>query len=135
MRYKTQTDTVRVYKNMPAGWEVSTGASTQPAGTVWIRNGQPRWKKDKDGKIRYNKAYKTALLVKDEQYMIDSIAQKRRLKQDNRFLADKTTEAKIQSAMRRQKQEQDKITKEKAKAVNYASQKPAKKPSCTKKKR
>lgn len=103
MRYKTQTDTVRVYKNMPAGWEVSTGASTQPAGTVWIRNGQPRWKKDKDGKMRYNKAYKTALLVKDEQYMIDSIAQKRRLKQDDRFLADKTTEAKIQSAMRKPK--------------------------------
>lgn len=135
MRYKTQTDTVRVYKNMPAGWEVSTGATTQPSGTVWIRNGQPRWKKDKDGKMRYNKAYKTALLVKDEQYMIDSIAQKRRLKQDDRFLADKTTEAKIQSAMRRQKREQDKTTKEKAKAVNHAAKKPAKKPSCTKKKR
>lgn len=135
MRYKTQTDTVRVYKNMPAGWEIQTGATTQPSGTVWIRNGQPRWKKDKDGKIRHNKAYKTALLVKDEQYMIDSIAQKRRLKQEDRFVADKTTEAKIQSAMRRQKREQDKITKEKAKAVNYASQKPAKKPSCTKKKR
>lgn len=135
MRYKTQTDTVRVYKNMPAGWQVNTGASMQPSGTVWIRNGQPRWKKDKAGKMRYNKAYKTALLIKDEQYMINNIAEKRRLKQDDRFLADKTTEAKIQSAMRRQKREQDKITKEKAKAVNHAAKKPAKKPSCAKKKR
>lgn len=135
MRYKTQTDTVRVYKNMPAGWEVNTGTTTQPSGTVWIRNGQPRWKKDKDGKMRYNKAYKTALLVKDEQYMIDSIAQRRRLKQEDRFLTDKTTEAKIQSAMRKQKREQDKITKEKAGMVNYAAKKPVKKPSCVKKKR
>lgn len=135
MRYKTQTDTVRVYKNMPAGWEIQTGATTQPSGTVWIRNGQPRWKKDKDGKIRYNKAYKTALLVKDEQYMIDSIAQKRRLKQEDRFVADKTTEAKIQSAMRRQKREQDRISKEKEKMIDYASKKPVKKSSCTKKKR
>ena len=103
MRYKTQTDTVRVYKNMPAGWEVSTGATTQPSGTVWIRNGQPRWKKGKDGKMRYNEAYKTALLVKDEQKMIDNIAAKRRRKQDDRFVTDKTTEAKIQSAMRKPK--------------------------------
>lgn len=135
MRYKTQTDTVRVYKNMPAGWEVSTGATTQLSGTVWIRNGQPRWKKDKDGKMRYNKAYKTALLIKDEQYMIDNIAEKRRRKQDDRFLTDKTTEAKIQSAMRKQKREQDKIAKEKTGMVNYAAKKPAKKPSCAKKKR
>lgn len=120
---------------MPAGWEIQTGATTQPSGTVWIRNGQPRWKKDKDGKIRYNKAYKTALLVKDEQYMIDSIAQKRRLKQEDRFVADKTTEAKIQSAMRRQKREQDRISKEKEKMIDYASKKPVKKSSCTKKKR
>ena len=46
MKYRETT----VYKKKPKGWKVLEGTLTQPVGTVWISNGEPIFKKGKDGK-------------------------------------------------------------------------------------
>ncbi len=111
MKYRTGKDKeseVRVYKHLPEGWKVQTGTLTQPAGTAWATNGEPLFKRGKDGKLHKNPKYKHALVVQDEGLMVTRIAQARRYERNDRFIADQTTEKKIQAEMRRQERERKK---------------------------
>ena len=136
MKYRAGKDKaseVRVYKHLPDGWRVNEGAITQPAGTVWISNG-PMFRRGKDGKMRHNHAYKDALLVTDEKLMVTRIAERRRYEKDDRFISDKTTEAKIRSEMRRQERERKKreaLDKKRPVVTGKppAAKKPAQKPA------
>lgn len=101
MKYRTgkgEKSAVRVYKHLPKGWKVRQGASTQPLGTVWASN----------GKSIFSPEYKQALVVRDEKLMVERIAEDRRFNRDDRFIADQTTEKKIQAEMRRQERERKK---------------------------
>lgn len=111
MKYRTGKDeksAVRVYKHLPDGWKVQTGTQTQPAGTVWVSNGEPAFKRGKDGKLHSNPKYKQALVVRDEGLMVTRIAQARRYERSDRFITDQTTEKKVQAEMRRQERERKK---------------------------
>ena len=80
MKYKTNGKEVRVYKNLPEGWSVIKGTMTQPKGTVWIKKGSLFKKDGKSGEYRKNKDYKQALLITDEEQMIETIAENRKNK-------------------------------------------------------
>lgn len=112
MKYKTNGKEVRVYKNLPEGWSVIKGTMTQPKGTVWIKKGSLFKKDGKSGEYRKNKDYKQALLITDEEQMIETIAENRKNKRrpDN-FVPDQTTEKKIRAEMRRQDRERQKREK------------------------
>lgn len=111
MKYRTGKDKeseVRVLKHLPEGWKVLKGTLTQPVGTVWAANGEPVFRRGKDGKLHKNPKYKHALVVQDEGLMITRIAQARRYERNDGFIADQTTEKKIQAEMRRQERERKK---------------------------
>ena len=111
MKYRTGKDKeseVRVLKHLPEGWKVLKGTLTQPAGTAWASNGEPVFRRGKDGKLHKNPKYKQVLVVQDEGLMITRIAQVRRYERNDRFIADQTTEKKIQAEMRRQERERKK---------------------------
>lgn len=148
MKYRTGKDKeseVRVYKHLPEGWRVLKGTLTQPVGTEWASNGEPVFKRGRDGKMHKNPKYKHALVVQDEEMMVNQIARLRRYEKDDRFIADQTTEKKIQAEMRRQERERKKresldkkrpIVTGKPSLAKKAATKPAKKPatSCRRKK-
>lgn len=136
MKYRTGKDEkseVRVYKHLPEGWKVLKGTQTQPVGTVWASNGEPVFKRGKDGKLHKNPKYKQALVVRDEKLMVTRIAQARRYERNDRFIADQTTEKKIQAEMRRQERERKKRESlDRTRPVvtgKKPSSKPAKKPA------
>ena len=87
MKYRTGKDEkseVRVYKHLPEGWKVLKGTQTQPVGTVWASNGEPVFKRGKDGKLHKNPKYKQALVVRDEKLMVTRIEQARRYERNDR---------------------------------------------------
>lgn len=148
MKYRTGKDEkseVRVYKHLPEGWRILKGTLTQPVGTEWASNGEPAFKRGRDGKMHKNPKYKQALVVQDEEMMVNQIARLRRYEKEDRFIADQTTEKKIQAEMRRQERERKKresldkkrpIVTGKPSPAKKAATKPAKKSatSCRRKK-
>lgn len=124
MKYRTgkdETSEVRVYKNIPKGWKILKGTMTQPVGTAWVSNGEPVFKRGRDGKLHKNPKYKHALVVQDEQLMVARIAEVRRSRKGDRFIADETTEAKIRSEMRRQDRERKKIERDRERKIQTAA--------------
>lgn len=94
MKYKEK----RVYKHLPDGWKIDEDAIAHPTGTKWITNGKSRF--PKNGKPS---EHRQALLVTDEKLMIERMAINRRTGKTDGFVTDKTTEAKVQAEIRRQK--------------------------------
>ena len=124
MKYRTGKDEkseVRVYKNMPKGWKVLKGTQTQPVGTAWVSNGEPLFKRGRDGKLHKNPKYKHALVVQDEQLMVARIAEERRRGGGERFISDATTETKIQSEIRRQDRERKKLERDRERKIQTAA--------------
>ncbi len=112
MKYQATEDSqVRVYKHLPKGWNVVEGSWSQPEGTVWINNGKSRFRKSKakkdlkaqNGRMLKNPKYKNALLIVDEELMLDKISKKRIAGKNDRFVTDKTWESKIQTSVRKEK--------------------------------
>ncbi len=129
MKYQaTENSQVRVYKHLPKGWKVVEGSWSQPEGTVWINNGKSRFRKSRakkdlkaqNGRMVRNPAYKNALLIVDEELMLDKIGKQRVAGKKDRFLPDKTWESKIQTSVRKEK---------KRKREECAAAKGAKKPA------
>lgn len=56
---------VPIYDELPEGWRVIHGATTQPTGCVWIENGVFFLRSD--GKLVWNPNYR-AVLMWDENY-------------------------------------------------------------------
>ncbi len=125
MKYRETT----VYKKKPKGWKVLEGTLTQPVGTVWISNGEPIFKKGKDGKPHKNPKRKTALCVENEALMITRIAEQRNYKDKNAadFVADAKTEKKIKAEMNRQRRARLAWEREREKRARAAGKNQAKK--------
>lgn len=97
------SDATKVYKTLPKGWRVLKGTLTQPAGMVWIDNGKSLISKDKNGK----RDYKHALLINDEKLFVTRMAEDRISTKKYQLSMDQKTEAKINTAIKRIRKEND----------------------------
>lgn len=75
IRLKKSNEEITVLKRKPKGWSEIKGASTQPVGSTWIKNG-PFFMHTKNGKLKKNPNYKQKLLITDEKLFRERLKEK-----------------------------------------------------------